>query len=267
MTTPRASYKPDEFVVNYHDACIYGRDLSLLESPTAWLNDACINFYTTVLQRQQLEKFPETNTLFMDPSVISFLMHQCHDEDELREFSSGACKNFHGAKSSEGLRLVVPISDHFLASQDAWAVPSAGMHWSLLILSYLSKPSTSSNDPYEIMTLAFHLDSSGGNFYAAEAVAKMIHKTFCLSTPLAPEPLTLLECRVPRQQTGYDCGIHVLASAESILPLAPCSNKSDIEHAVRNEIGTAAISSYCLSFRKKVASRIRQEANLSGSPS
>lgn len=30
-------------LLNYHDAVVRASDLALLDSPTAWLNDACIN--------------------------------------------------------------------------------------------------------------------------------------------------------------------------------------------------------------------------------
>ena len=38
-------------LLNYHDVVVYPSDLALLESPTAWLNDTCIHFQLTRLQR------------------------------------------------------------------------------------------------------------------------------------------------------------------------------------------------------------------------
>lgn len=43
-------------LLNYHDAVIYPSDLALLDSPTAWLNDACINFQMARLQQTQTER-------------------------------------------------------------------------------------------------------------------------------------------------------------------------------------------------------------------
>jgi hypothetical protein len=40
-------YGDNEFVVNYNDAVIYGKDLGLLESNTAWLNDGTMLAFTT----------------------------------------------------------------------------------------------------------------------------------------------------------------------------------------------------------------------------
>ena len=41
-------------LLNYHDAVVYPSDLALLDSPTAWLNDACINFQMTRLQHRNV---------------------------------------------------------------------------------------------------------------------------------------------------------------------------------------------------------------------
>lgn len=46
----------DSLLVNYNDAVIYSSDLFILDSSTAWLNDACINFQLTRLQHQQREE-------------------------------------------------------------------------------------------------------------------------------------------------------------------------------------------------------------------
>ena len=42
-------------LLSYHDAIIYPSDISLLDSPTDWLNDAVINFQMTRLQHPQNE--------------------------------------------------------------------------------------------------------------------------------------------------------------------------------------------------------------------
>lgn len=72
----------DELLFNYHDAVIYQSDLSLLDSPTAWLNDACINFYLTRLQHRRREdgsgNSVDRNDLFLDPYVLSINFHACH---------------------------------------------------------------------------------------------------------------------------------------------------------------------------------------------
>ena len=64
-------------LLNYHDAVVYPSDLALLNSPTAWLNDACINFQMTRLQHRKVgEKrarktdgtiIDQLEDLFLDP--------------------------------------------------------------------------------------------------------------------------------------------------------------------------------------------------------
>jgi hypothetical protein len=65
----------DKLLFNYHDAVIYASDLSILDCPTAWLNDACIHFQMTRLQHKRQEgkvnyeaNQPVMKTdLFLDP--------------------------------------------------------------------------------------------------------------------------------------------------------------------------------------------------------
>lgn len=64
-------HKQEQMLVNYCDAVIYPSDLALLDSPTAWLNDAIIHFQLT-----RLEQFHQDYTgghsenLFLDPYVL-----------------------------------------------------------------------------------------------------------------------------------------------------------------------------------------------------
>ena len=119
-------FRPDDLVVNFHDACVYGRDLSLLDSPCEWLNDACIHFALTDLQvshdADARTKNQEAATIFLDPAVVAFLMHQCHDEDDFQDFARG-CRGFVGIT-----RLVIPINDTLTCTN--WAIPGKGSHWS-----------------------------------------------------------------------------------------------------------------------------------------
>jgi Ulp1 family protease len=61
----------EKLLLNYHDAVIYSSDLSILESPNAWLNDACINFQMTCLQHRKQSNDScgsrDLDDLFLDP--------------------------------------------------------------------------------------------------------------------------------------------------------------------------------------------------------
>ena len=72
----------NDLILNYHDAVIYQSDLAILKSPTAWLNDACIHFFLTKLQR---EDGIDPKDTFLDPSVLSFFMNQCSDEEDIED--------------------------------------------------------------------------------------------------------------------------------------------------------------------------------------
>jgi hypothetical protein len=169
----------DQLVLNFHDAILYGSDVSLVESPSAWLNDACIHFYMTVLQQQH------PAVMFVDPSVVTFLMHQC-DEEDLEEFS---------ARFDKGReKYCVPINNGH-ASSAAWKRPCGGSHWSLLLV---------------IGDLYWHFDSvKGGNSPAARAVAKVFSNILGHD-----ESGKVIEVTTPQQHNSYDCGLHALAAAE-----------------------------------------------------
>ena len=170
----------DKFILNYNDAVLYESDLELLASETEWLNDACIHFYLTVLQ----QRLPHIK--LMDPSVVTFFMHQC-DDDDMLEFSRSFDKTYSA--------YIVPINDGH-AKSSVWQKVGCGTHWSLLLIR--------SDFVY------LHADSvAGKNSHAAQAVADM------MSTILGHNTLiSVTELRTPQQHNGYDCGIHTLAAAE-----------------------------------------------------
>lgn len=73
-----------EQVLNFRDALIYRGDLKLVQSRTAWLNDSLIHFYFNVLSSIH----GDNDCVFMDPSVVSFFIHQCCDDEDLEDFKA-----------------------------------------------------------------------------------------------------------------------------------------------------------------------------------
>ena len=262
-------YGKDELVVNYHDACIYGRDLALLESTpkTEWLNDACIHFALTDLQVAH----DTTNsascsgnslggtTLFLDPAVVAFLMHQCQDEDDFQDFVAG-CRNFDNVH-----RLVVPINDSLTA--DHWAIPGAGTHWTLLFMErYHDK--NNNNNGIGCAAAAYHMDSvkGSGNLSVAQAVADKIMKASAGAFGSSLD-VVVHDCQgVPTQCNGYDCGVHVIAAAQTIAEMiGTCPNDSDRNSVakyvveLRKRMGNNS-STFCQNLRQQLAIRIRMLA-------
>lgn len=293
------AFEPDELVLNYYDACLYGRDLDLFESPSGWLNDACLHFVLTDLQQQEQEQQGTTDqqannatagttTLFLDPAVISFLMHQCHDEDDFQDFCRG-CRNF----EDNIYRLVVPINDSLTAPQQ---LAGAGTHWSLLVLereqqqqSHQNKTTNGNDDDDDDdnnnVIKGYHFDSfvSSGNLNVAQAVAdKILQASRCTafavsqtkqntsSSSSSSSSCNVEQCRrVPLQQNGYDCGVHVIAAAQAVANIHNNHHNNNnnrnpltsYQDALWEQIGNDSSSSFCQKLRKKCAKRIRTLAS------
>jgi hypothetical protein len=282
-------YGDNELVVNYNDAVIYGKDLGLFESYTAWLNDACIHYQLTRLQQTNdpSAKF----IVFLDPAVVSFLMHQVEDEDEMGDFTAG----YHNFESTK--RIFVPINDN-MGSQH-WQTPGLGSHWSLLwvLLSPVSSSSSSSLSTTAAAAAAagegtttplfFHFDSVTGssNQKAAHAVATKLNQALEMKraqkhahadpsiqrdleqTPIqahAQRQIQLHQCASPQQRNGYDCGMHVLANAQV---LVDCTETELIGIGNTNVTGLTDIlqqrvTSRSLSFAERLRAEIAQDIRL-----
>jgi sentrin-specific protease 8 len=202
----------NNLILNYNDAVIYQSDLDILKSPSAWLNDACINFYFTSLQASIRSN--NANLKFVDPSVLSFFMHQWDEEEDGDEDVLGLLLTDQNNKRLHFL----PINDNYVSQP--WTTPGGGSHWSLLLMVI----TYTFNDSGPTIEGFWHFDSSegSGNARAASAVAKKIQRVimkFCNSTTNNTSQQALLsvqKCSVPQQQNGYDCGLHTLATAEAI---------------------------------------------------
>ena len=117
-------FRDDEQILTYHNTLVYGSDLRIMQSQNAWLNDACINFFMSVLQHS-----PDTrHNKFVDPSVISCLMHQCTDEDDIEDFRKGFDLVTDG-------KLFIAVNDNMRLGAN-WMIPNSGNHWSLLAIVF-----------------------------------------------------------------------------------------------------------------------------------
>jgi sentrin-specific protease 8 len=207
MPTQR-QYGDNELVLNYDDAVIYGKDLGLLERHAAWLNDACIHYQLTRLQ--QTHDPTAKSILFLDPAVVSFLMHQVEDDDEMRDFTAG----YHHFESTK--RIFVPINDN-MGSQD-WQTPGLGSHWSLLLV--LLSPVSSAAEEGTTTPLFFHFDSvTGSNQKAAHAVATKLYQAWEMAQVEQhpyPAQVHVHKCASHQQRNGFDCGLHLLANAQGL---------------------------------------------------
>jgi hypothetical protein len=217
---PKHFYEDDHLIVNYKDACIYGRDWKLFSmmchpgDNDGWLNDSCIHYQLLRLQDQ----FAATSlVLLLEPAVTSFFVHQCIDDDEMEEFATAH-------QLHQKNRFLIPIHDLMRNDDDAtasasWRIPGRGTHWSLLalIVCEAEVPMDDHQNHSISKICGYHLDSvpNSGNRKAAECVANKLG-TLVLQQQ---HTITVQECPVPKQRNGHDCGIHVLMTVECILEI------------------------------------------------
>lgn len=197
-------------ILNYHDAILYESDLQLLKNPTAWLNDACINFGMIRLAQQHAANDSD-GIVFLDPAVISFFMHQCTDEEEIQEFIDS---NQYLLSS----RLILLPINNGHAPSSTWHYQK-GTHWSLLAIVR----SNNSNGKHDY----FYFDSvEGSNLVTAQAVANKFRSVLSSQSTTPTSAGTVVECETPQQVNGYDCGLHVLATAEYLANMVTINAES-----------------------------------------
>lgn len=133
-------------LICYDNVDIYERDLNMLNSG-CWLNDSCINYWFRKLDK----KFANSAVALLDPTVVSFLVIQATDEDELEELESSL-------QLSDKTWIVAPCTNSGSFSQ-------ASSHWSLLLYHNVNKENNNN--------CFFHFDSCGlYNSSASLQVAK-----------------------------------------------------------------------------------------------
>ncbi|KAF0689605.1 Aste57867_18962 [Aphanomyces stellatus] len=165
----------------YHDAQLYDRDLRLFPT-NQWLNDAAINFYFTVAFHDLCGA--SSDILFMDPAVVSCMMLQCDDDEDLEDLAQGL-------QLREKSLLLVPINDRS-------TFDSQGSHWALLVYS--------ATDGFQ-----FYDSSSGHNLDSAVEVARVLQRAAGLPTADVHHVASS-----PQQENAFDCGMYVCMTAEWI---------------------------------------------------
>ena len=265
----------NSLLLNYHDACIYKSDLRLVEYPTEWLNDACINFQMTRLQQKHNATRRANGggggpLLFLDPAVVSYMMHQC-DEDDLtdlgRSWSTDLQRMVDGDhRSGDGCQLccglLVPVNDHNAAAELA---VGGGTHWSMLLV--VLSHSKAGQRKFCVDQL-MHFDSHGRcNATAAQAVSSKICRAFSLyidnnamATP--PNKVTLTHCSTPQQTNGHDCGIFALGAAEALSKHWRGGKiaAQDMENALKSFVSASGGDEFAKKMRQKIGRDIRDLA-------
>jgi sentrin-specific protease 8 len=255
--------KRDVLILNYNDAVLYSSDLAILESKSAWLNDACIHFFLTRLSKI----FFDGNFSFIDPSVLSFFMHQWDEEDDDGDEDILGLKSKGGPQQQQRL-VFLPMNDNYISHM--WRLPGGGIHWSLLVVVLPSEEekngSGAATSASQSPALFLHFDSSSGcNQKAAQAVSQKIYNVMEKwkgkdhTSNDKNKEVAVQECTVPQQENGYDCGIHTLATAEALAKAfekqdaGPCHKESS-EEIIQKTVATSP--SFCVDMRQRIVKDI-----------
>ncbi|XP_022953908.1 NEDD8-specific protease 1-like [Cucurbita moschata] len=165
--------------LTYGDVVIQGFDLHSLEGRN-YLNDTIIDFYFAYLSATY-----QSNEILSIPTSVSFLLGNTLDWDIF-------------ISTIESLNLHEKKLIFFVVNDNSNVSSSGGSHWSLLV--YCRK-----------RNLFMHYDSlstmnSEPAFTLYESVSGYINY----------DPAEFMECRAPRQNNGYDCGLYVMETARVI---------------------------------------------------
>jgi len=227
----RRKYGETDFVLNFNDAVIYGSDLALLQSQSAWLNDACINFFLEWTKAQIPQDDP-INFQCMDPAVTSFFVHQCVDSDEIEDFVSGL------NLQDSPCKLFIPVNDTMVEST-SWQ-SRRGNHWSLLVVAKQIESNVS----------FWHFDSitNSGNSIAVDTIARKLGKAcFAMDLPI------VIEADTPQQSNGYDCGVHVLEAIHIFTKISAMDLQTHVKELRRHVQDRPR---FCQERRKAIAEEI-----------
>lgn len=175
-----------EIVGSIGDVCVRRADAELFR-PAQWLNDTCISAYFELLMT---EKYHESDVLLL-PGSMAFFMSHAGADDVLRQLQE--------LQAFDKLLIVLAMNDN----SDVH-LAEGGSHWTLLAFCKQEKA-------------FWHCDSCvpSGNGGAARALADKMQAAY-------GDMYKFMEVAVPQQQNAYDCGMHVLVTADVL-----CSMKAN----------------------------------------
>eukprot|EP00985_Skeletonema_marinoi_P021616 scaffold13365_cov119-Skeletonema_marinoi.AAC.1 len=281
----------NKLILNYlGDAVIYSSDLALIDCPNSWLNSDLIHFHFLRLQNEpnlvvgsvdvksgkedaaadSRGEYSNIDCLFLDPTVISFIMHQLDesDEDEVSSLTSAwnlSPPNDADATQQNIKRIFLPINDEHQSSRMNYTPGqhAGGSHWSLLVIDIIT--TTSKNNETKPKIQFYSFDSHHGyNISAAKAVANKMYSLFqhhysSLQKDDAITRVNVIECQALQQNNGYDCGVYTLGFAEALLRLS--NDKSGSNNGLLDE---KAIEAAFTSYMNDMGGQIHFASNLRG---
>jgi len=181
----------EKIVLSYGGVSLYESDLDSLHGQE-WLNDTVIEFAFAMFS----SKFTNIDDVLLLPaSVITMMKH-----------SPGYLAQLDDNIKMSSYSLVMMIVND---KQDV-SIPDSGKHWSLMVLD-------------NTKGVFIHHDSLGNaNLEAATDLADLIRG----GLP-GLQTAQVINAETPQQRNNYDCGIYVMAVAESICRWWSKSKKHD----------------------------------------
>ena len=230
-----AAEQAETGVVFGGEVVVYNRDKALL-CAGEWLNDTCINLGFRHLELEMLVPLlppPHTSAggagstapaavCFVDPAVLSCLMAQCDDDDEVLDMD-------------KTLRLGARRRVLFAVNDACDSFGAVCTHWSLLLLridggdggdgggggdSGGGAPRQSEAGVPAHAAISFHAYDSCGTANAgttravAAQLTRLLRLAGVLSRSTPDPPLHAEPC--PQQRNGSDCGVYALLMAERL---------------------------------------------------
>jgi len=230
----------------------------------------------------------------MDPSVVSFWMHQCTDQDDIEEFVKNTdFPSKDGTSNKSGGVIFVAVNDTMSNSSNSWQIPNSGSHWSLLLIvvgcdkNYYNNnheeeeeeddsDSEDDGDDPEVTLRFWHFDSqNSGNIRAAQDIAERMRlhaypgkKDDENNRKGNSDTMKVIQAKTPQQLNGYDCGVHVLGAAKIFSSTIPKMINNDIsdkksgkfrldslEEILRKEVEKCPLN-FCSKLRNEISSEI-----------
>ncbi|TYI80337.1 hypothetical protein E1A91_D05G081800v1 [Gossypium mustelinum] len=186
----------DEKILSYNDVVLRRSDLDILSGPY-YLNDRIIEFYFSLLSSSH----PSEDILLVPPS-IAFWITDCPDVDGLKDF-------LEPLKLPDKNLVIFPVNNN-----DDVSLAEGGSHWSLLAY-------------YRSANIFVHHDS---NQQMNKRHAMKLFKSVVgyNGGPSSTSNDKYQECiDTPQQVNGYDCGLHVTATARTICSWYESSENKD----------------------------------------
>jgi len=191
------SHETDHIVLSYNDILLRESDLAILQHKTEWINDNIISFAIEHYWRTQCKG--DRSIKVITPSISQLIKSLVEVPTDIRkEMLDDVFVNSNDMMNS---LIVIPVSDEGIT-----AVRRGGSHWSLLVVNSLTKTIT-------------HLDSmdsmDSSNIVDARLMARILAQYF-YQRELNTE-VKVGKC--PKQNNGYDCGLHVITNAMSVMSM------------------------------------------------